>query len=191
MKQIILASQSPRRKQLLDQLGIKYKVVPSNIEEKMNPRLKPRSQAEQLSLQKAETVANKHPHAIIIAADTIIVLKDEILGKPTSLSDAKRMLSKLSGKMHFVITGFTIYDTTSQKMITDSVVTKVYFKKLSKREIDNYVTTEQLMDKAGAYAVQEKGALFVEKIEGDFFNVVGLPIFAVSEQLKKFGVKIL
>jgi len=191
MKQIILASQSPRRKQLLDQLGLKYKVVTSNIDEKMNPRLKPRSQAENLSLQKAEKVANKYQNAIIIAADTLVVLKDEILGKPTSIQHAKKMLEKLSGKKHIVITGFTVFDTDSKKSTTDSVVTNVYMRKISKREIESYTAKEDVMDKAGAYAIQEKGAVFVEKIEGDFSNVVGLPLFQLMQTLTKFRITVL
>ena len=101
------------------------------------------------------------------------------------------MLVKLSDKMHLVITGYTIKDTQFKKTISGSVVTKVYFKKLSKREIDNYVASEDLMDKAGAYAIQEKGALFVKKIEGDFFNIVGLPLYDIVQALQKFKITVL
>lgn len=191
MKQIILASSSPRRKQLLKQLELSFTVVPSKIEETFNPRLKPKAQAESLSLQKAQTVAEKQKDALIIAADTIVFIDDEMLAKPTDATDAKRMLKKLNGKPHTVITGYTIIDTTTKKILTHSIETTVYMKKLSEKEINNYIKTKEPFDKAGAYAIHEKGALLMEKIEGDFFNVVGLPISALSDSLKKFGITVL
>lgn len=190
MRKIILASASPRRKALLKQIGLNFEVVVSDIDEKIDKNLKPDKLAENLSLQKAEDVAKKYKDAIIIAADTFVVLDNEILGKPGTAKKAREMLKKLSGKVHSVITGFTIIDTKSGKTVTKSVKSKVFMKKLTKEEIDAYVNTGEPLDKAGAYAVQERGGLFVKKIEGDFFNVVGLPIFAVTKALKKFGVKI-
>jgi septum formation protein len=191
MKKIILASQSPRRKQLLTQLDVQFTVVPSYIEEKMNARLKPRSQAENLSLQKATTVAQKYKDAIIIAADTLVVIDNEILGKPKDVTDAKRMLKKLSGKTHVVITGYTIIDTETNKTITNSEESKVFMKKLSNKEIENYIKKENVFDKAGAYAIQGFGSLIIEKIEGDYSNVVGLPLFSMFHELKHFGISLL
>ncbi|MBI4079558.1 MAG: septum formation inhibitor Maf [Candidatus Levybacteria bacterium] len=188
MKQLILASESARRKQLLEKMGIPYKVVPSNVEERLNARLKPKAQAIALSRQKAEAVAAKYKNAIVLAADTFVVLNDKIIGKPISEIDAKRMLRKLSGKPHNVITGFTIVDSATKKSVSNAVETTVYMKKISEKEMDSYIKTGEPMDKAGAYAVQERGALFVKRIDGDFFNVVGLPIFAVSQALRKFGI---
>ncbi len=190
MRRIILASESPRRKRLLKQLDIDFEVVPSEIEEKLNPRLKPKGQAELLSKEKAKAVAAKYNDAIIIAADTIIALEDEVLVKPQDGRDARRILKKLSGKVHTVITGFTILDTENQKKITKSVETKVFFKNLQEKEIRSYIEKENLLDKAGAYAIQGIGVVFVEKIEGDYFNVVGLPLFALARELKKFGITI-
>lgn len=169
-------------------MGLNFEVIVSNFEEKIEDNLKPQELAEKFSLQKAKDVAKKQKNAIIIAADTFVVLNNEILGKPKTGENARRMLKKLSGKSHLVITGFTIIDTKSGKTVTKSVKSKVYFKRLTNQEINSYVATGEPLDKAGAYAVQEKGGLFVEKIEGDFFNIVGLPIFDLVKELKKFGV---
>lgn len=191
MKQIVLASSSPRRKRILEQIGLSFHIAPSNIEEKMNARLKPHGQAEFLSKQKANKVAKRYKSAIIIAADTLVVFNDQIIGKPTSPSDAKRILRMLSGKTHTVITGYTIIDTQTNKTITNSVETIVYMKKMSTKEIDAFIKTGEPLDKAGGYGADEKGSLFIEKIEGDFFNVIGLPLFAVAESLRKISIKIL
>lgn len=198
MKNIILASASPRRKELLERIGLKFEVVKSDFEEKFDPKLDFHTLAERLSLGKAKAVAKRFKNStpilsgsIIIAADTLIIANREVLGKPKDKNDAKNMLNKLSGKMHLVITGFTIIDTQSKKTITKSDETKVYMRKITNKEIENYIKTKEPFGKAGAYAVQEKGSVFVEKIEGDFFNVVGLPIFALMKELKKFGVSML
>jgi septum formation protein len=190
-KQIILASTSPRRKALLKQIGLEFIIVPSDIEEKLNPRYKPRRQAEILSLQKAESVALKQKHALIISADTLVALNDEIFGKPKDRKDAKRMLGVLSGTTHSIFTGFTIIDTDTKKTVTKSIETKVTFKKLTAKEIQSYLATPEPYDKAGAYAIHLMAAVFVEKIEGDFFGAVGLPLHLLAEELKRFGVKIL
>lgn len=197
MKMIILASKSPRRKTLLKQLGLNFIVLPSLVDESLNARLKPKGQAEALSVKKAIAVMNKvraqneNKPAIILSADTLVAVDDEVLGKPKDEKEAKRMLRKLSGRAHFVITGFTIIDTESRKSVTKSVETLVHFKNLSEREIGEYLRHEKLMDKAGAYAIQGVGAIFVEKIEGDFYNVMGLPLNAIAVELKKFGVEVL
>jgi septum formation protein len=199
MRKIILASASPRRKQLLKQLGLEFEVVPSDIEEVFNPRLKPRHQVEELALQKAQAVAGKFASAgsaqgddaIVIGADTLVALGDEIIGKPKNTQDAKRMLKKLRGRQHSVMTGFVLIDTANKRTIVKSVETKVWFRKLSPQEISSYVEKEKPFDKAGAYAIQDLGILFVEKIEGDYFGAVGLPLFTLAKELKKFGVDIL
>ena len=144
-----------------------------------------------MSLEKARKIAIKHRNALIIAADTFVVYKNKIIGKPKTEKNARKMLKLLSGEQHLVITGFTIIDTKSGKTVTKSDETKVYLKKMTRDEIDAYIKTKEPLDKAGAYAAQEKGGLFVEKIEGDFLNVVGLPIFKLTSELKKFNVKIL
>lgn len=196
MKLIVLASASARRKTLLKQLGLKFIIIPSLVEERLNPRLKPRGQAEALSLQKAQAAEKKyreknHDSCVIIAADTIISIDDEVLGKPKDEKEAMQMLRKLEGKQHNVITGFTLIDIDSKKIITRSVETFVYFRKLSDREIREYVKREKVMDKAGAYAAQGIGAAFIEKIDGDYSNVVGLPLHALALELRRVGVKVL
>lgn len=191
MRKIILASGSPRRKKVLEQVGLDFEVEVSNYEEKSIPGAKASELAEFLSSEKANLVAINHNDAIIIGADTLVVLNNEILGKPKSEEEAKEMLRKLSNNIHTVVTGFTLIDTAKNKTFTSHVETKVTFKDLSELEIAAYVETGGTMDKAGAYGIQEKGGLFVKNIEGDYFNVMGLPIFAISQALYDFGVDIL
>ncbi len=191
MKRIILASASPRRKEILQTTGLSFSVCVSDYEEDLGLSLPPRKIARFLSLKKAEAVAHKFQNSIIIAADTFIVLKDRLLGKPLNAKDARKMLGMLSGKSHSVITGFSIIDTATKKSLSRSVETKVYFKKLEKYEISSYVNSGEPLDKAGAYAIQGLGGIFIKKIDGDYFNVVGLPLSALTECLKKFGVYIL
>jgi septum formation protein len=191
MKKIILASESPRRREILKLTGLKFSVCAGSYEEDLDLLLRPRELARYLSCKKAEAVANKHRNAIVIAADTFIVFKDRLLGKPRNEKDAEKMLKMLNGKSHSVITGFTIIDTGNNKTLSRSVSTMVYFRNLSREDIRAYVRTKEPLDKAGAYAVQGLGAVFVEKIEGDFFNVMGLPLCALTESLKKFGIHVL
>lgn len=197
MTLIVLASASARRKSLLKQLGLRFIVFPSLIDEKLNPRLKPAGQAEALSLQKAEAAEEKYREkkdyesAVIVAADTIVAIDDEVLGKPKDEKEAAQSLRRLSGRQHRVITGFTVIDLKTRKIITKSVDTKVFFKKLSVREIKEYVKRENVRDKAGAYAAQGLGATFIEKIDGDYFNIVGLPLYALALELRRLGVKVL
>lgn len=191
MKKIILASASPRRKQLLKQIGLRFKVEPSNYEENIRSALEPHELAQKISLQKAEVVASKHKDAIVIAADTFIVFGGQILGKPGTEKEARKMLKMISGKSHSVITGLSIIDTGKNKKLSKSVETKIHMRKLTPPEINAYVESKEPLDKAGAYAIQGLGAVFVEKIEGDYFNVIGLPLSALTEALKEFGIYVL
>jgi septum formation protein len=188
MRKIILASASPRRRELLEMTGLQFTVCVSDYKEDLDLKLKPRALARFLSLKKAENVAGRHRDAIIIAADTFIVFKDRLLGKSHTDEEAGKMLQMLNGKMHCVLTGFTIIDTGSNKALSRSVATRVYFKKLGREEISSYVKSGEPLDKAGAYAIQGLGAALIDKIDGDYFNVVGLPLNALKENLKKFGV---
>jgi septum formation protein len=190
-RQIILASASPRRKELLALTGLKFRVDASDYEEEMHHRLPPHDLAKVLSLEKAKAVSGKYPDAIVIAADTFIVFRGRFLGKPHTEEEARRMLVMLNGKSHSVITGFTVVDTFAKKRISKSVETKVFFKRLTPEEIDAYVCTKEPLDKAGAYAIQGLGSVIVRKIEGDYFNVIGLPLSALMDSLKKFGVFVL
>ena len=190
MRKIILASASPRRKEILRKTGLNFSICTSEYKEDINLSLKPRTLAKFLSRKKAETVAHKYKNAIIIAADTFIVFKNRLLGKPHTDKEAEKMLNMLNGKAHSVITGFTIMDTASKKILSRSVETKVYFKKLGRKEINAYVRSKEPLDKAGAYAIQGLGSVFIERIDGDFLNVVGLPLRALTENLKKFGITV-
>ena len=191
MKKIILASASPRRKEILEITGMEFEVCPGDYEEDLNLSMHPEELSRFLSRKKAECVSDKHDNAIIIAADTFISFNDKILGKPHNEKEAEKMLVMLSGEKHSVITGFTVLDTGSNKIMSKSVVTNVYLRTLTSSEITAYIKSKEPLDKAGAYAIQGLGAVFIEKIEGDYFNVVGLPLFALAECLKKFGISVL
>ncbi|MBI2832688.1 MAG: septum formation inhibitor Maf [Chloroflexi bacterium] len=191
MKKIILASASPRRKGLLEQIGIQFEVEASDYEEHIDPGLEPHRLARKLSLEKAMVVADRHKNVIVIAADTLGVLDGRILGKPHTESEARRMLETINGKSHSVITGFSIIDTAQNKTLSRSVETKVYIKKLAPSEIEAYVKSKEPLDKAGGYAIQGLGAVIIERIEGDYYNVIGLPLSALAEALKKFGISVL
>lgn len=188
---IILASASSRRKKLLEMLGLKFKVVRNNYKQEPDAELSPHELAKFLSLGKAQAIAEQHENSIIIAADTIVVLGSEIMNKPKTEIETKQILTKLAGKSHLVITGFTIFDTQRDAFISRSVETKVTLKKLTEEEINAYVKTKEPMNKVGAYTAQGLGALLVEKIEGDFYSVLGLPVAAVAETLREFGVHVL
>lgn len=149
--------------------------------------MRPRDLAKHLALRKAEAVARRHPDALVIGADTIVVLKDEVLGKPKNAQDARKMLARLSGNTHAVITGFAIIDGKTGKKVSRTVITKVSFRKLSEREIAEYVAKGESLDVAGAYALQSLGSTLIRKIDGDYSNVVGLPLAALVRALKKFG----
>lgn len=188
---IVLASASPRRKELLEQVGLKFEVEPSNYVEEMSPRLKPYELAKAISREKALAVASKRRNAIVVAADTFIVFRDKVMGKPKSEAEAKEMLMALSGKTHSVITGFTVLDTADDRIVSKSVETRIHVKRLTPEEVDAYVASGEPLDKAGAYGIQGLGAVLVDRIEGDYFNVMGLPLSALAESLKEFGINVL
>jgi septum formation protein len=186
-KKIILASQSPRRQILLRQIGLTFEVCESGVDENLDGNLDPHQHVTILSLRKAEEVGQKYSDAFIIGADTIVVLDDSILGKPSDPADATRMLAALSGRTHKVYTGFTIIDRPSNQQITDVAVTEVTFRDITPAEIGAYVRTGSPMDKAGAYGIQDDyGAVFVEKINGCFYNVVGFPVTKFYLALERF-----
>lgn len=185
MKKIILASTSPRRKEILKKIGIPFEIIPTNYEEDMTLDLPPAELVKHLSQNKAKEVTKTQKNTIIIAADTIIAFKNQILGKPKSKQDAINTLKKLSNNNHSVFTGFTIIDTETNKSISRSVETKVFFKNLSDETITNYVASGEPLDKAGSYAIQSLGAVLVDKIEGDYFNIMGLPLSVLVDSLQK------
>ncbi|MBL7958762.1 septum formation inhibitor Maf [bacterium] len=180
---IILASASPRRAQILSQIGFNYKVVPSSIEEIFTNH-DPVEVAKELAMNKAKEVAESYPESIVIGADTIVFLNNQILGKPASEAEAIAMLRSLSGNTHVVYTAFAIIQKSMNKQIVDLETTEVTFRNLSDEEIRLYVRSGSPMDKAGAYGIQDQSAVFVEKITGDFYNVVGLPISKIYDYLQ-------
>lgn len=180
---VILASASPRRIQLLKQWGVKFKVCPSKIDENTD-LTKPSSIVKRLSLKKALYVARNFRKGIIIGADTIVVLSSKIIGKPKNRWDAQRILSDLNGSYHKVYTGIAVVDAQTGRNMVDYELSRVKMRCLSKGEIRRL--SGKHMDKAGAYAVQEKSDAFVEKIEGDYFNVVGLPFNKLKKLLQRF-----
>ncbi len=187
---LILASNSPRRKELLRQIGVQFTSDPADVDERILAGESPQDYAVRVSLDKARVAAKRAGAGIVIAADTIVVLDDAILGKPVDRDDAKRMLSLLSGKMHRVITGLAVMDAATGKTSTAIAMTKVWFRNLSSDEISSYVASGEPLDKAGAYGIQEKGALLVKQIEGCYFNVVGLPLSLLGEMLRSFDINL-
>lgn len=190
-KRIILASQSPRRRELFSRLQIPFIAVDSGYQEDMSLPLPPKKLAKFLSLGKALAVAKKYPNSIIIAADTFVAYQNKVLGKPKSTAEAKKMLEILSGKTHSLITGLAIIDTQTNKKISKIIEAKVAIRKLTAREINNYIKSGEPMDKAGAYAIQGLGAVIVKNIDGDYHTAMGLPLYQLAQELKKLGLNIL
>ena len=185
---IILASKSPRRRDLLEQLGLNIKIVPSKTDESCVSMQNPEKHVKKLSFLKANNTALFYPDDWIIGADTIVVVKGQILGKPRSKTDAIVMLNKLNNCEHSVFTGFSIVNQKKKIIITQSVETKVFFKCLSRGEIKWYVSTGEPFDKAGSYAIQGIGAFLVKRISGSYSNVVGLPVCEVFEILINLNI---
>ena len=184
-KKLVLASASPRRKEILKNLGLQFEVVVSGAEEKLDAQLPPHMIVQELSMLKGADVAVKTENAIVISADTIVWLDGKMLGKPSNAQDAMKMLKMLSGRAHEVYTGVCVTDSKSGKSISDYEMTKVYFNELTDEEIDNYIKTGEPLDKAGAYGIQGKGCLMVKSIKGDYLNVVGLPAAKLGKILKE------
>lgn len=182
---LILASGSPRRKELLGLLGKPFLIRAADIDETMEPGGDPAEQTAAVSFRKADAV-EREADDIVIAADTIVVCDNKILGKPADAEDAVRMLRMLSGRRHQVMTGLTVLQGDHVRTVTE--ISDVIFRELSEEEIRAYVATGEPMDKAGAYGVQAGGALFCSRIEGDFFNVVGLPVCRLGQILKEFSL---
>ena len=181
---IILASASPRRKEILENTNIKFDIISSSIEELILGGESPCQMVMRLAFEKGIDIASKHKSDLVISADTIVVLDDNVLGKPKDEEEARQMISNLSGRTHQVITGISLINLENNKKIIDYVVSNVKFKKLSKDDINDYIKTKESLDKAGAYGIQGYGAILVEEIQGDYFNIVGLPISKLSDLLK-------
>lgn len=193
MKQLILASQSPRRKMLLEQIGVNFEVYPSDIDEKTVEKTEPGEYVRSLSEKKALTVkehlcSEGRNTFVVLAADTVVVLDGMILGKPADENEAFDMLNNLSDKWHEVMTGITVLDGDTGRKLTHVEKTRVKMRNLGSEQIKHYIETGEPLDKAGAYGIQGIGALLFERIDGCYYNVVGLPLYSVSVMLSQFGI---
>ncbi len=184
---IILASQSPRRRELLERIGItEFEIIPAQGEEIATRSLTPDQLVEELSRNKCAEVAAARPEDLIIAADTVVAVNNRVLGKPRNEEDAARMLNVLSGRLHMVYTGVTV--SLRGETVTEHEITSVRFRPLTQADIIRYIATGEPMDKAGAYGIQGYGAVLVEGISGDYYNVMGLPVCRLARMLARFGV---
>jgi septum formation protein len=182
----ILASASPRRKEILQQLGMRFQVDPSIAPEPpRNPRETPARYALRVASLKASEVASRHPAGLILAADTIVVLQNTVLGKPTDREDARRMLKNLSGRWHEVLTGICLMESCQNKIHSAGSRSRVHFRRMFAEEIDWYLNTNEYRDKAGAYGIQGYAALFIDRIEGCYFNIVGFPVATFDQLCRK------
>lgn len=191
LPRIILASASPRREEILGLLGVKFTVAPSDFEESEVVQWPPEEHVLESSMGKAAFIACRISDGIVIGADTIVVVDDRILGKPADAEDARRMLRLLSGRSHYVYTGLCVMKRAGDetvRTVRDYVRTEVCFGDLTDEVIDAYVATLEPLDKAGAYGIQERGSVLVEGIVGDYFNVVGLPIYRLSRMFVELGI---
>jgi septum formation protein len=184
---VVLASASPRRRELLNLIGIAHEVRPANIDETMRPREAPRRYAERLAREKASAVATRDPDLITIGADTVVVVSRKVLGKPADADDAARMLRMLSGREHTVITAVAV--SRGRKLRSAIEEVRVKFRRLRDDEIDAYIAMGEPMDKAGAYGIQGYGATIVERVEGDYFAVMGLPLVRLVGLMRDVGVR--
>lgn len=191
MREMILASSSPRRREILSNLGIAFTVLSEEIKEEQREGETPSSHVIRLAVQKALAVAKNLQHGVVIGADTIVLLDGKILGKPKNAAEAKEMLFSLSGREHIVITGIGIVDIDHNRTLSGQQQTIVYFRRLTDQEIDCYVATGEPLDKAGGYGIQGKGGFLIRRIEGDYFTVVGLPVSLLYELLQDVDIDLL
>ena len=185
---LILASNSPRRQELLKQAGISFAVVPSSIDEASICLSSPQLYVKKLAEAKAQDISRANPSSWVIGADTVVFIDDILLGKPESRTEARDMLSRLNGRTHWVLTGYCICCQAAGRFFSETIETEVCFKKLSSAEIDWYLDSGESYDKAGAYAIQGKGTFLVKRISGSYTNVVGLPVCEVLDYLINEGV---
>ena len=190
-KRLILASGSPRRRELMERFGVPFEVIPARDEERAEAGLSPEALVRALAAHKAREVSRRvgDDEAVIIAADTVVEIDGEVLGKPGTAGRAEEMLAALSGRAHHVWSGICVRQGTEERIHAEC--TAVHFRALAPEEIAAYAATGEPLDKAGAYGYQGLASLFVERIEGDYFNVVGLPVCALGQMLREFGVSLL
>ncbi|MBR5048546.1 MAG: septum formation inhibitor Maf [Erysipelotrichaceae bacterium] len=183
MKKIILASASPRRRELMEMLGYDFEVIVSDVDETLRKGLSPAGQVKDLAYRKARAVFDQHRDAIVIGADTIVLVDDRILGKPHSEKEAEEMMKLLRGREHLVITGVAVLCDRKEHHFSEE--SKVFFENITNEEIARYVRTAEPYDKAGAYAIQGWAGRYISRIEGDYYNIVGLPVSKLYGKLKR------
>lgn len=186
---MILASNSPRRKEILENFGFSLKTVSKNIDE-ISSKEEITEKIMDIAQQKTMAVAEDYPDENVVGADTVVVIDGKILGKPKDETEAFEMLKSLSGKSHEVITAYSFVNLKKNIFLNDAEITKVFFKDMSDKEINWYISTNEPVDKAGAYGIQGKGAYFIEKIEGDFFSVMGFPLGRFLRRLTEIGINL-
>ncbi len=185
---IILASTSPRRRELLALLGISFDIIPPTCEEVLSPHLTPSEQAKHFSIDKAESIAIQHPHNLVLGSDTLIEIGGTLLGKPENIKEAEIMLRQLRGRCHQVHTGLALIQKAADLLVTLVETAHVWIKPFDEVELGNYLNTEESLGKAGGYSIQGQGAKLIEKIEGDYPTIVGLPLWRVAKLLEEQGV---
>jgi septum formation protein len=187
-RKIVLASKSPRRKVLLEQIGLEFEIRESEYEEDMAAMSDPHELVKFLALNKARDVAKHYEDSIVIGADTFVIFNDKFIGKPKDEQDARKILQNFSGRVHEIVTGFAIIDTKNKIEINDVGTASVKFRELTEEEINNYIATGEPMTRAGAYGLMEKAAVLIDSINGDFYSVIGLPLNKIYTNLLKLGV---
>jgi septum formation protein len=190
MCKLILASASPRRQRLLRRVGVPFTIEPADIDERATPGEAPRDYVRRMAYEKAQRVSRQRPTAFVLGADTIVVIDDDMLGKPRDLAEAERMLRGLSGRTHTVMTGLALLHHDQGVVQQDSVSTSVRFRSLSDHDIETYVATAKPLDKAGAYAIQDSARAFVEAFDGCYTNVVGLPLQRTAALMRAAGMDV-
>lgn len=189
-RKIILASRSPRRKQMLEQIGLQFEIMESEYEEDMNAKNDPYELVKFLALNKARDVARHYDDAIIIGADTVVVMDNKIIGKPKNRETARELLKSFSGREHGVISGFVIIDTKNNLEIVDYGEAMLKFKDLTDEDINDYIDCGDPLDVAGGYNMVAKAPVFLESIKGDFYSIIGLPLNKIYTELRKMGIKV-
>ncbi len=185
---IILASTSPRRRELFALLGISFDIIPPTCEEILSPHLTPSEQAKHFSIDKAESIAIQHPHHLVLGSDTLIEIGGTLLGKPENIKEAEIMLRQLRGRCHQVHTGLALIQKAADLLVALVETAHVWIKPFDEVELGNYLNTEESLGKAGGYSIQGQGAKLIEKIEGDYPTIVGLPLWRVAKLLEEQGV---
>jgi len=186
--QIVLASTSPRRQELLELLGLTFHIIPPTCEEQLSPNLSPSEQTRQLARDKAQSVADEHPQDIVIGSDTVVEIEGKLLGKPENMQEAETMLRNLRGRYHQVHTGVAIIHQANKTSINFVETAHVWITSFDESALQSYLATEESLGKAGAYSIQGEGAQLIEKIEGDYPTIVGLPLWRTAKILEQHGV---